>query len=218
MGHATDSRDPDKLAQYNTKRDFGQTDEPRGQVGNGAGQRRFVVQKHAASRLHYDFRLEWDGVLLSWAVTKGPSPAPSEKRLAVRTEDHPLDYGSFEGTIPKGQYGGGTVMLWDRGTWVPQGDVAKGLRDGKLKFTLQGTHMQGGWTLVRMRGQGKRENWLLIKERDDYAKDVPDGLTDGKALSVKTGRDMDEIAADAPAKDRPANSRPRTDPQASEIS
>ncbi|MEX3314960.1 DNA ligase D [Sulfitobacter sp. PS-8MA] len=193
------AKNPDRLASYNAKRDFDHTQEPRGTRAASAGYS-FVVQKHAASRLHYDFRLEWDGVLLSWAVTKGPAPAPSEKRLAVRTEDHPLDYGGFEGTIPKGQYGGGTVMLWDRGTWMPQGDVDKGLKDGKLKFTLQGHHMQGGWTLVRMRGQGKRENWLLIKERDDYADDDADGLTKGTARSIESGRTMEEIAEDAPAK------------------
>lgn len=205
---------PDRLAPYNSKRDFDRTAEPRGQVGSGAGGHRFIVQKHAASRLHYDFRLEWEGVLLSWAVTKGPSPAPSEKRLAVRTEDHPLDYGTFEGTIPKGQYGGGTVMLWDDGTWAPQGDVAAGLKEGKLKFTLQGTQMKGGWTLVRMRGKEKRENWLLIKERDDYAEESADALTKGEALSVKTGRTMSEIAEDAPAKDLPdpAPSRRRKSP------
>ncbi|MFG6568673.1 DNA ligase D [Sulfitobacter sp. 1A13679] len=201
------AKSPDRLASYNAKRDFEATAEPRGQIGGGAGQS-FVVQKHDATRLHYDFRLEWEGVLLSWAVTKGPSPDPSEKRLAVRTEDHPLDYGGFEGTIPKGQYGGGTVMLWDRGTWMPQGDVAKGLKDGKLKFTLQGQHMQGGWTLVRMRGREKRENWLLIKERDDYARDRPDGLTKGTARSITTGRTMAEIAKDAPAK-KVADPRPK---------
>ncbi len=201
------AKNPDRLASYNAKRDFDQTKEPRGTRAVGAGYS-FVVQKHAATRLHYDFRLEWDGVLLSWAVTKGPAPDPSEKRLAVRTEDHPLDYGGFEGTIPKGQYGGGTVMLWDRGTWMPQGDVDKGLKDGKLKFTLQGHHMQGGWTLVRMRGKGKRENWLLIKERDDYARDDPDGLTKGTARSIESGRTMEEIAADAPAK-TPPETRPK---------
>ncbi|HEY9039550.1 MAG TPA: DNA polymerase ligase N-terminal domain-containing protein [Roseovarius sp.] len=165
------AKSPDPLADYNRMRDFSRTTEPRGQVGEPRGRRRFVVQKHAASRLHYDFRLEWNGVLLSWAVTKGPSPDPSEKRLAVRTEDHPLEYGDFEGTIPKGEYGGGTVMLWDTGSWVPQGDIEDGLKNGKLKFTLQGQRMRGGWMLVRMRKKAKekRENWLLIKERDDYA-------------------------------------------------
>lgn len=145
------ARPSDRLADYNAKRDFSRTGEPLGRVGRAKPLRRFVVQKHAATRLHYDFRLEWDGALLSWAVTKGPSDDPSEKRLAVRTEDHPLDYGSFEGTIPKGEYGGGTVMLWDAGTWTPEGDVEKGLLDGKLKFALQGARMKGRWTLVRMR-------------------------------------------------------------------
>lgn len=147
-----------------------------GEPGDGP---RFVVQKHDATQLHYDFRLEWDGALLSWAVTKGPSPDPGEKRLAVRTEDHPLDYGTFEGTISEDQYGGGTVMLWDRGTWEPRGDVGEGLDKGRLKFTLQGDRMRGGWALIRMCGGEKRENWLLIKERDDYADDTPDALTKG---------------------------------------
>lgn len=199
------AKSPDPLADYNTKRDFSRTSEPRGQVGEGRTKRRFLVQKHAASRLHYDFRLEWNGVLLSWAVTKGPSPDPGEKRLAVRTEDHPLDYGDFEGTIPKGEYGGGTVMLWDTGGWVPQEDFEQGLTDGKLKFTLQGQRMKGGWALVRMRWKPgkKRENWLLIKERDDYARDEADAFTKDNAVSVKTGRTMKQIADDAPAKTTP---------------
>lgn len=206
------SRAPDPLALYNEKRDFERTKEPRGRLsqGKGAGNR-FVVQKHAASRLHYDFRLEWNGVLLSWAVTKGPSADPSEKRLAVRTEDHPVDYGSFEGTIPKGEYGGGTVMLWDDGTWAPQEDFANGLKDGKIKVVLKGHRMRGGWALVRMRGKEKRENWLLIKERDDYAEDVADRLTDEEVLSVTTGRTMEEIAKGAAnkkvTKPRPQRSR-----------
>ncbi len=193
----------DKLADYNSKRDFSRTSEPQGKAGKNGALRRFVVQKHAATRLHYDFRLEWDGVLLSWAVTKGPSPDPSQKRLAVRTEDHPLDYGDFEGTIPKGQYGGGTVMLWDQGTWLAQEDIETGLKGGKLKFTLQGERMMGGWTLVRMRGKEKRENWLLIKERDSYALDDADAFTAKDAVSIKTGRSMAEIARDAPAKTPP---------------
>ena len=195
---------PDPLAHYNRMRDFARTTEPRGQVGENRSKRRFVVQKHAASRLHFDFRLEWNGVLLSWAVTKGPSPDPGEKRLAVRTEDHPLDYGDFEGTIPKGEYGGGTVMLWDTGAWVPQDDIAQGLKDGKLKFTLQGHVMKGGWTLVRMRSKRgeKRENWLLIKERDNYASDRSDAFTKDDAVSVATGRTLEEIADDAPAKEQ----------------
>ncbi|RKF12709.1 DNA ligase D [Roseovarius spongiae] len=203
-------KSPDKLAEYNARRDFGQTDEPEGRAGAArAGGLSFVVQKHAASRLHYDFRLEWDGTLLSWAVTKGPSPDPGEKRLAVRTEDHPLDYGDFEGTIPKGQYGGGTVMLWDRGTWEHGGDVAAGLEKGKLKFTLQGERMKGGWALVRMRGGEKRENWLLIKERDDYAQDDADALTKGHDRSVKTGRDMDAIAQGEKGRDVPKDTTDR---------
>ncbi|PVA05516.1 DNA ligase D [Thalassorhabdomicrobium marinisediminis] len=208
------AKSPDPLADYNRMRDFTRTDEPRGQIGTTQARRSFVVQKHAATRLHYDFRLEWNGVLLSWAVTKGPSLDPAEKRLAVRTEDHPLDYGAFEGTIPKGQYGGGTVMLWDTGTWVPQEDVEEGLAEGKLQFTLQGQRMQGRWTLVRMRGKPKekRENWLLIKERDAYVGGADD-LTDNEVISVTTGRTMDEIAENAakkPAPDpRPDRSRKR---------
>src|SRR5215211_5075367 len=137
------------LSAYNAKRDFRQTAEPRGRPAAGAGNS-FVIQKHAASRLHYDFRLELDGVLKSWAVTRGPSLDPGEKRLAVRVEDHPLDYGGFEGTIPKGEYGGGTVMLWDRGTWTPEGDPHEGLRKGKLSFTLHGERLKGGFALIRM--------------------------------------------------------------------
>jgi bifunctional non-homologous end joining protein LigD len=160
----------DALETYRRKRDFEKTPEPAGKVGAGDG-RRFIVQKHAATRLHYDLRLELDGVLLSWAVTKGPSLDPADKRLAVRTEDHPVDYGSFEGTIPKGEYGGGTVMLWDRGTWEPLGDPHEGLEQGKLHFRLDGERMKGGWILVRIRGKPgeKRENWLLIKEDDEFA-------------------------------------------------
>ena len=191
------ARTPDPLSTYNEKRDFGRTAEPRGQLGQGEGTT-FVVQKHAATRLHYDFRLEWNGVLLSWAVTRGPSPLPSEKRLAVRTEDHPLDYGDFEGVIPKGEYGGGTVMLWDHGTWRPRGDFEAGLKKGSVKFTLHGQRMQGGWALVRMKTRDKRENWLLIKERDRHIAADPDALTDGFDTSVKTGRKMGEIAEDKP--------------------
>ncbi len=185
------------LNDYRRKRDFGQTSEPRGRRGKTNG-RSFVVQKHDATRLHYDFRLEHDGVLKSWAVTKGPSTDPADKRLAVRTEDHPLDYGGFEGTIPKGQYGGGTVMLWDRGVWEPEGDPDEGFKEGKLKFTLSGERLKGGWTLVRMKPkQGeKRENWLLIKERDEFADERDITRAD---ISVATGRKMKEIAAGEPA-------------------
>ncbi|WP_127145500.1 DNA ligase D [Pelagibacterium montanilacus] len=194
------SRATDLLAEYRTRRDFSRTAEPAGEPGQGSGGNVFVVQKHDATRLHFDFRLELDGVLKSWAVTRGPSLDPADKRLAVRTEDHPLDYATFEGTIPKDQYGGGTVMLWDFGTWTPVGDPLKGIKDGKLKFELAGERMKGGWTLVRMKPKKgeKRENWLLIKERDDKARDgasEPRGQT-----SISTGRTMAAIARGAPAK------------------
>ena len=187
------------LETYNQKRDFSRTKEPQGKSGRKAG-RGYLIQKHDATRLHYDFRLEHDGVLLSWAVTKGPSYNPYDKRLAVRTEDHPLDYGSFEGTIPKGQYGGGTVMLWDTGTWNPLSDVAEGLERGELKFELSGERLQGRWVLVRMkpRKKEKRENWLLIKEKDELARPDEDGeaFLSGEMTSITTGRSMEEIGAE----------------------
>jgi len=190
---------PTPLAAYNAKRDFRQTAEPRGKRAGGAGNS-FVVQKHAASRLHYDFRLELDGVLKSWAVAKGPSLVAGEKRLAVHVEDHPLDYGGFEGTIPKGQYGGGTVMLWDRGRWEPEGDPGKGYGKGRLTFRLDGEKLHGRWHLVRMRSRAgeRNEQWLLIKSDDEWARaeDEPD-LLDEAPLSVATGRSLDEIAAGA---------------------
>jgi len=143
---------PQLLKEYRAKRDFTKTEEPSGARAKRPGKAlRFVVQKHDASRLHYDFRIELDGVLKSWAVTKGPSDNPADKRLAVRVEDHPLDYGGFEGTIPEGQYGGGTVMLWDQGTWEPIGDPHEGLEDGDLKMRLHGERMQGEWVLVHMK-------------------------------------------------------------------
>lgn len=188
----------DLLSDYRRKRDFAQTSEPRGRKAKREG-RTFVVQKHDATRLHFDFRLEYEGVLKSWAVTRGPSTNTEDKRLAVRTEDHPLDYGSFEGVIPKGQYGGGTVMLWDRGTWEPEGDPAEGFKSGQLKFRLSGKHMQGRWALIRMKLKKSedRENWLLIKERDEYAGKGDLAKIDN---SVTTGRTMSEIAADKPVK------------------
>ena len=161
----------------------------------GQAQPLFVVQKHAASRLHYDFRLEMDGVLKSWAVPKGPSLDPAVKALAVHVEDHPLDYADFEGIIPAGQYGGGTVMVWDIGTWEPVGDAAAGYRRGDLKFTLYGEKLQGEWVLVRMRGKsGDDKNWLLIKHRDRFARTKSD-RDDDAASSVLSGRTMEEIAA-----------------------
>ena len=187
-----------KLALYQQKRDFSKTAEPSGKARIAhADYPRFVIQKHAATRLHYDLRLEVDGVFKSWAVTKGPSLDPGDKRLAVETEDHPLDYGDFEGTIPKGEYGGGTVMLWDRGFWAADGDPAKALRKGELRFTLAGEKLQGSWVLVRLRHDregGKRTNWLLIKRHDGYEKDgaAEDVLKQDR--SVASGRSMDDIA------------------------
>src|ERR1700744_4072900 len=164
------------LSKYLAKRDFKQTAEPSGAVGAAPAKGlRFVIQKHAARRLHYDLRLELDGVFKSWAVTRGPSLDPSDKRLAVEVEDHPLDYGDFEGTIPRGEYGGGTVQLWDRGYWMPEGDGSpqQALKSGDLKFTLDGDRLHGSWVLVRIKndryGGGKRTNWLLIKHRDEFA-------------------------------------------------
>ncbi len=176
------------LSTYNRKRDFRGTPEPSGKSAGTRGAGMFVVQKHAASRLHYDFRLEWDGVLLSWAVPKGPSLDPALKRMAVQTEDHPLSYGDFEGIIPEGHYGAGSVVLWDTGRWTPVGDAARGMRDGKLKFTLDGHKLKGGFTLVRLRPRGneRQSSWLLIKERDAHARPVQefDVLTE-MAESVK---------------------------------
>jgi len=190
-----------KLARYREKRDFAQTAEPSGEIEVSTSENlRFVIQKHAATRLHFDLRLEYDGVFKSWAVTRGPSLDPHDRRLAVEVEDHPLDYGDFEGTIPKGQYGGGTVQLWDRGYWAPeQGfeDVEKALAKGELKFVMEGERLHGSWVIVRLKGdeKSKRRNWLLIKHRDSAAI-----AGDGDALaaedrSVASGRRMAEIAA-----------------------
>src|SRR5215470_9089507 len=168
-----------KLTTYRKKRDFEKTSEPSGDVKvEPSKQRRFVIQKHAATRLHYDLRLEFDGVFKSWAVTRGPSLDPHDKRLAVEVEDHPLDYGDFEGTIPKGEYGGGTVMIWDRGYWDSD-DPERGFKKGDLKFTLDGEKLHGSWVLVRMRNREgeKRTNWLLIKHRDDDASENEDILS-----------------------------------------
>lgn len=188
------------LETYRRKRNFAATSEPKGSRARKPGNS-FVIQKHDATRLHYDFRLEMDGVLKSWAVTKGPSLVAGEKRLAVHVEDHPLEYGDFEGTIPKGEYGGGTVLLWDRGTWTPIGDAHKGYAKGHLEFELEGEKLSGRWHLVRMHGKPgeKRENWLLIKGEDAVAR--PEGAPDileEQPVSVKTGRDIPAIAGEAP--------------------
>jgi bifunctional non-homologous end joining protein LigD len=196
-----------QLGRYREMRDFATTAEPRGSSAPGASKDTkksvdglpFVIQKHAATRLHYDFRLGWNGVLKSWAVAKGPSYVVADKRLAVQVEDHPMEYGGFEGTIPKGQYGGGTVMLWDTGTWEPVGDADEGFRTGRLKFILHGSKLQGHWTLVRMGGKAAQEskpNWLLIKEHDEYERsaDAP-AIVDETPNSVITHRDLDAIAS-----------------------
>jgi bifunctional non-homologous end joining protein LigD len=187
----------DKLSKYKAKRDFKLTKEPSGAGKLQASNRlRFVIQKHDATRLHYDLRLELDGVFKSWAVTRGPSLDPHDKRLAVEVEDHPLDYGDFEGTIPKGQYGGGTVMLWDRGYWEPEGKKTpqQALEDGDFKFTLEGKRLHGSFVLVRMkhdRNGGKRTNWLLIKHQDDHAVESGGEAILDDATSVASGRTMD---------------------------
>jgi bifunctional non-homologous end joining protein LigD len=192
----------EQLARYRAMRDFAMTAEPSGAADKKSKVEEdalpFVIQKHAATRLHYDFRLGWLGVLKSWAVTKGPSYFPGDKRLAVQVEDHPIEYGGFEGTIPKGQYGGGTVMVWDQGTWEPHVDVDEGLQKGSLKFSLHGQKLHGKWTLVRMGGRAAHEskpNWLLIKEHDEYeraANEMP--ITEEAPNSAITGRDIDAIA------------------------
>jgi bifunctional non-homologous end joining protein LigD len=202
------NRVDDQLARYRSMRDFKLTDEPGGAKAaqkNSTGLP-FVIQKHAASHLHYDFRLGWNGVLKSWAVAKGPSYSTGDRRLAVEVEDHPMEYGGFEGIIPKGQYGGGTVMVWDQGTWSPQPgyeDVTAALRAGSLKFVLRGKKLRGKWTLVRMKpregsrwGNSSKPNWLLIKEHDKYERGSDDPtITEEAPNSALTGRTMEQIAA-----------------------
>src|ERR1700728_1859589 len=207
--HAAKSSTPaaavdQQLARYRAMRDFATTAEP---SGSSSGKKKsgdtglpFVIQKHAATRLHYDFRLGWHGVLKSWAVTKGPSYVVADKRLAVEVEDHPMEYGGFEGTIPKGQYGGGTVVVWDQGTWEPVTEVDEGFRKGQLKFILHGQKLHGHWALIRMKGDrfGERgkSNWLLIKEHDEYERTPDDpAITDEAPNSAVTGRTMEQIAA-----------------------
>src|SRR5256885_1503216 len=199
-----------QLSEYRRKRDFSRTEEPSGEKAPAPtrrGRLRFVIQKHAASHLHFDLRLELDGVMKSWAVPKGPSMDPSVKRLAMQVEDHPMDYNTFEGTIPKGEYGGGTVMLWDRGTYSSDTAASSGeeedvlreqLRKGDLKITFHGERLHGSFALIRMKysrdgSSSSKPQWLLIKHRDDYASDgdvVAENMT-----SVDTGRTMEEIAS-----------------------
>jgi bifunctional non-homologous end joining protein LigD len=201
------------LDRYRRKRNFDVTPEPRGDRIE-TGHRRYVIQKHAARRLHYDLRLEHDGVLWSWAVPKGPSLDPAEKRLAVRTEDHPIDYATFEGTIPAGEYGGGRVLVWDHGQWLPEGDPAEDLERGRLHFRLRGDKLRGRWNLIRIKDD---DNWLLIKSHDEYARSEPDvEIVDELPLSVLTGRAIEEIEeVGRKPRDNPEdrdNSRPsRTD-------
>ncbi|MDY6962161.1 MAG: DNA polymerase ligase N-terminal domain-containing protein, partial [Pseudomonadota bacterium] len=192
------------LESYNEKRNFEASPEPKGKKAK-AGGNSFAIQKHAARRLHYDFRLEMDGVLKSWAVTRGPSLVPGEKRLAVHVEDHPLDYGGFEGTIPDGNYGAGAVLLWDRGTWEPIGDPHKAYAKGHMEFELKGEKLEGRWHLVRManrRGE-KRENWLLIKSEDAFARaDSDEDILTEMPQSVKSGRVIEELQGKKPPRRR----------------
>ena len=204
------------LRSYRSKRDFAKTAEPAGaararrspaHAKGGA----FCVQKHAASRLHYDLRLEMDGVLKSWAVPKGPSLDPGVRRLAIQVEDHPLEYGDFEGVIPKKEYGGGTVMLWDAGRWTAVGDAHRGYDDGELKFKLAGRRLAGAWVLVRTRpraGEEDKRQWLLIKERDEWARPGEPDRWGNDDRSFSTRRTMDEIAAGKPAAAKPGAATP----------
>jgi bifunctional non-homologous end joining protein LigD len=187
----------DRLKTYKARRNFSLTQEPQGKGRKSGKKLSYLIQKHAASRLHYDFRLEWNGTLLSWAIPKGPSENPVDKRLAVHVEDHPVEYGTFEGTIPKGEYGGGTVMLWDRGWWEPHSDPSEGMKKGKISFELHGERLKGNWALVRLRSRGKKDkgdNWLLIKENDDLVRTSGKLMVDRETTSVKSSRTMEQIA------------------------
>ena len=191
--HPRTSRVGKTLNAYRARRNFKLTAEPRGKAARAGGRKRFVVQKHAASHLHYDFRLELDGVLLSWAIPKGPSLDPAVRRLAIEVEDHPVEYAEFEGTIPASEYGGGTVMLWDEGTWEPEGDPRAGYAMGHLKFTLYGARLRGAWSLVRTHGSkygGKdgRKAWLLSKSTDAAAQRTGTPVVERHAVSVRSGR------------------------------
>src|SRR3954453_2677490 len=185
------------LAEYRRKRDFSRTAEPRGGKAQSKQKLAFVIQKHSASHLHYDLRLELDGGMKSWAVPKGPSLDPSIKRLAMEVEDHPIEYNTFEGTIPQGEYGGGTVLIWDRGHWTPEGDPHRGLAKGHLDFAIQGEKLQGRWHLVRMhrRPGESKNNWLLIKSEDAAARRPKDpDILEEMPRSVVSGRSIEEIA------------------------
>jgi bifunctional non-homologous end joining protein LigD len=208
----------ESLKKYRSKRNFDITTEPSGEERTQASSKKalaYVIQKHQASHLHYDFRLEWNGVLLSWAIPKGPSLDPSVKRLAAAVEDHPLAYGTFEGVIPEGEYGGGTVMLWDHGTWTPEDpDVDAALRKGELKFSLNGKKLKGSWVLIRTKGGfggSRKPQWLLIKHRDRYAS--TEDVLAKKPRSVSSNRLLAQIARDSngnvakAAKADPAGSR-----------
>jgi bifunctional non-homologous end joining protein LigD len=191
----------DSLKKYRSKRNFDVTSEPSGETKRTSTRKAlaYVIQKHQASQLHYDFRLEWNGVLLSWAIPKGPSLDSSVKRLAAQVEDHPLEYGGFEGVIPEGEYGGGTVMLWDKGTWTPEiPDVDAALGKGELKFTLNGKKLKGSWVLIRTKGGfggSRKPQWLLIKHRDQYAS--TEDVLAAKPRSVLSDRWMAGIARDS---------------------
>jgi bifunctional non-homologous end joining protein LigD len=191
------------LSRYREIRDFSKTPEPSGKAAAKEHEGlRFVIQKHSARRLHYDFRLELGGVFKSWAVAKGPSLDPKEKRLAIHVEDHPIDYGDFEGIIPKGEYGGGTVMIWDRGFWRPEGDPVKGYEKGHLAFELDGEKLKGRWHLIRTRGGPgqKKEQWLLFKSGDDYAEPASQrNILEEAPNSVASRRSMEEIGEEKDA-------------------
>jgi len=202
------------LKEYVRKRSFDKTPEPKpGKAAEAPHRPRFYVQRHDATRLHYDFRLEINGTLVSWAVPKGPSLEPLSKHLAMHVEDHPLEYGNFEGNIPKGQYGGGSVMLWDRGAWEPIGDMpaADQIKRGDFKFRLHGEKLKGEFALVLMRGRGKGNEWLLIKKKDDEAR--PAWNIEDYARSVLTGRTQQEIAENLPAVEEPAKAKRRRMPK-----
>lgn len=217
-----------QLADYDRKRDFARTAEPRGRRAVRAARWAYVIQKHAASHLHFDLRLELDGVMKSWAVPKGPSLDPSVKRLAMQVEDHPIEYNTFEGTIPQGEYGGGTVMLWDRGTYSsgiddpdPEAALRRGYAKGDFKIELHGKRLTGSWALVRMRrGEASRPQWLLIKHNDDTARPGSDVVADYET-SVTTGRTMDEIAGGVKAKTtkaKPVKASAKTKPRIAQSS